>query len=283
MVIAHGANSDQVKQVTAAYTEYLITQKNAMEMTDASDREMQRENETIAAQAQALSAAQSSMENYADAGVRATQRSKAAYDEVNASNMSLVTSTSEVTTAQLYQASIKDLPVNAQLEIARSLGLVNEANYKVLAGLRAANAEYLKTGDLDAYKKAVDDLNNSLESVKTDIAIRISLSTPDMSDMPSGRPSAAPAAAPKKSVRPTRPGGAQYATGANFIIPPGYNENYPIGYGSSGEHVTVTPVNQTQNSIGSVTINIASISKDYTPKQAGDGIVDRMRARGLIA
>lgn len=32
--------------------------------------------------------------------------------------------------------------------------------------------------------------------------------------------------------------------GANFTIPPGYNENYPIGYGSSGEHVIILPQGQ---------------------------------------
>jgi hypothetical protein len=29
--------------------------------------------------------------------------------------------------------------------------------------------------------------------------------------------------------------------GANFVVPPGYNENYPIGYASSGERVIVIP------------------------------------------
>lgn len=41
----------------------------------------------------------------------------------------------------------------------------------------------------------------------------------------------------------------QYASGADFIVPPGYsNDNYPIGYASSGEHVIVIPKGMTGNS-----------------------------------
>ena len=52
-----------------------------------------------------------------------------------------------------------------------------------------------------------------------------------------------------------------YASGGSFIIPPGYNENFPIGPNggaSSGERVTVTPAGQTsgQASGQGVTIHV---------------------------
>jgi len=39
-----------------------------------------------------------------------------------------------------------------------------------------------------------------------------------------------------------------YASGADFVIPPGYpNDSYPIGWGTSGERVTVTPSGKQDN------------------------------------
>lgn len=54
---------------------------------------------------------------------------------------------------------------------------------------------------------------------------------------------------------PNIPGGSvygsgdynQYASGTDFVIPPGYNENYPIGFGSSGERVVVIPEGKSGN------------------------------------
>jgi hypothetical protein len=56
-----------------------------------------------------------------------------------------------------------------------------------------------------------------------------------------------------------------HAKGANFTIPPGYNENYPLGYGSSGERVIVIPNKggNTSNS-NSFTMNVHTNARSST-------------------
>jgi hypothetical protein len=49
--------------------------------------------------------------------------------------------------------------------------------------------------------------------------------------------------------------GKNYAQGADFIIPPGYpNDSYPIGWGTSGEGVHITPPGETPKSQNGLTV-----------------------------
>jgi len=78
-----------------------------------------------------------------------------------------------------------------------------------------------------------------------------------------------------------------HAFGGGYVIPGGYNENWPIGGGhtaSSGEEVKVIPPGQTTNN--SPTINqVLNFYGPANPAQvkqaASDGLLDGMRAGGL--
>ena len=59
------------------------------------------------------------------------------------------------------------------------------------------------------------------------------------------------------------PEDSEWARGANFTIPPGYQENYPIGYGSSGEQVIVLP---------KATANKTSVT--YSPAMAAQPVAN---------
>lgn len=54
------------------------------------------------------------------------------------------------------------------------------------------------------------------------------------------------------------------AKGANFVIPPGYNENYPIGVGSTGEHVIIIPKGQSGNTTNNFTQNVHTNAQSST-------------------
>ncbi len=206
---------------------------------------------------------------------------KQSNDALNQSMMSVVVSTKNVTTAELYQASIKDLPLDAQLQLARSLGLVDENNYKVMHSLQLSQEEYKKTGDMQAYTKTVYELNNQLDAIKTDIKIRISLSSPDVPDIVNvGDPAGGGGAGqqgikpkPKKDIPKPKGGGGgiQAADGVDFVVPPGYpGDSYPMRV-QSGEHVRVTPAGHASGgTTNNITINDPITSVIWYAKIYGD-------------
>lgn len=65
--------------------------------------------------------------------------------------------------------------------------------------------------------------------------------------------------------------------GANFIIPAGYNENYPLGYGSSGERVIVIPKGQ-----GGNTDNRSFTWNVHTNAQSSTLMRDYLMAKGMV-
>ena len=68
-------------------------------------------------------------------------------------------------------------------------------------------------------------------------------------------------------------GGGRHAAGADFVIPPGFNkDNYPLGYGSTGERVIVIPKSQVNHS--NYTMNVhtnaqsSSLIRDFAMMKA---------------
>jgi hypothetical protein len=75
---------------------------------------------------------------------------------------------------------------------------------------------------------------------------------------------------------PDNPEG-KWASGADYIIPPGFDQdNYPLGFGQSGERVVIIPKNQTGNSTVNNNFNmtvhtnagISSLMSDYNRMRA---------------
>ncbi len=69
-----------------------------------------------------------------------------------------------------------------------------------------------------------------------------------------------------------------FATGADFIVPPGYpNDSYPMRV-QSGEHVVVTPAGKASSSLTNIiTINVSGAD---SPKATGDAIALRLASYG---
>jgi hypothetical protein len=68
-----------------------------------------------------------------------------------------------------------------------------------------------------------------------------------------------------------------YAEGGDFIIPPGYpNDTYPIGYGTSGERVTVTPSSQAARSFENGSDGIGDIIKAIEKNRLDEGKLVRL-------
>lgn len=186
---------DQTGALSREQWNYAQTVQQSMDIAAKSGLDLRNEYAGLAAAQSTLTASNDTF--------------KKSMSDMSGAILDAATSTSELTTRQLYQAAVKDLPINAALELARSLGLVDEKNYAVMRSLANAREEYAKTGDIAAYTRAVGDLNNELDAIKTDIKIRISLST-DVGDIPNiGNPggigSPAPAPAPNKPAPKTKP------------------------------------------------------------------------------
>lgn len=87
--------------------------------------------------------------------------------------------------------------------------------------------------------------------------------------------------APQKMPRiPGGPSDYGYEHGGSFVIPPGYNENFPIGPGggaSSGERVTITPANQINTNMGDIKIFVSGAGN---PSAVADAIALRLASYG---
>lgn len=135
--------------------------------------------------------------------------------------------------------------------------------------IKKAVDAFARSGDAEAFGRAIDGTKTAFEQMDaqvvaaqkevTDLQLRldtlvsktyiIGIQTVTGTSGTSGKTQA-----PKGIVN--GPADYGYATGTDFIIPPGWNENFPIGPNggaSSGERVTVTPAGQTMN-MGGVTI-----------------------------
>jgi hypothetical protein len=164
-----------------------------------------------------------------------------------------------------YVASIDKIPTLA------ADGQISMSDFAAL-GLEPAQVS------MGRAMQGADNLTTSMRSL-IDIA-RNPIKIDVLLDWQAGSIPTIPATSP--AARSNIPGAA---LGADFVVPSGFpNDTYPLMV-SSGEHVTVEPRGgggQGGNT-SNVTINIGSVSKDYTPQQAGDEIIERLRSRGIVA
>jgi len=69
---------------------------------------------------------------------------------------------------------------------------------------------------------------------------------------------------------PNAPGG-RWAAGTDFIVPPGFDQdNYPLGFGQSGERVVIIPKNQQGNTVNNNSFNMNIHTNAQTSSLMGD-------------
>lgn len=169
-------------------------------------------------------------------------------------------------TKELFlQQAMLGLSTPAQIEFAKAMGMVDEKTAYALQRLQAIKEEYAQTGNLDVYLQKTRDLGAALGALQSrkviiDIYYNEHGGRPGRYGGPvdeNGSSYVPPPPNPtdlSKTVEPTIPrggtrvGGAQYASGGWFMIPPGYpNDSFYLGGGhwaQSGEKVTITPPNK---------------------------------------
>ena len=194
-----------------------------------------------------------------------TQKKQALTDKIDAAQESMKRLTAEF----LFQRISSALSAEASLELARSLGLIDEASYNAAAKMQALNRDF-EAGKLTAagYKMKVLELNDAIQSMQ-DKTVTINVNT---SYTASGTPTgeiqigeepgpAAPVTYPteEEDETTTTTGGLTgLQRGGSFVVPPGYNrDNWTVGV-SSGERVIVqTPTQQTRRD-NAISLTIAS-------------------------
>lgn len=185
--IALGPNSEAVRNLSAAYQDYLIKQKQTADglkdltqkYTDA-DYGVRHLHDSELALALALEAGNRQIHDSTaefDRAVLATRNWADAQTLANNQLAAVKLGMSEFTKQILFNTASEGLNGDQQLQLARSLGLINEASYAAAAAalnLKRQREEGIIT---DAqYLKQVYDLNNTLGDMPKDIAIRTELS-----------------------------------------------------------------------------------------------------------
>lgn len=271
LTVTQGANSKAVEEASKALTEYLRL-RQSLGQTD-NEKRIRAETAAIKELNVNLIGSKEGMLAYATAA----REANAADEDFKLATDALIISTQSLTKEIMFKIAAEGLDATAALKLATTMGMIDEKTASQITALRKLKEQY-DAGymSLDAYILATRNLGVEIGLLPDKKIITIEMITQ------AGGSAGRVGGAIGDDVADRR---TTNATGANFIVPPGYNENYPIGSASSGERVQVTPVNQqTRNTTtSSVIINIGSISKDFTPRQAGDEIINKMRSRGLIA
>jgi hypothetical protein len=154
----------------------------------------------------------------------------------------VMASLSEVTKEMIFQKAAADMDSAAALELGRAMGVINEATYGTLSLLQQLREKYdlNKDGAISAaeatagYTNEVLALSGAINGLQ-DKTVTVTTIFQQM------REDAGASYIP--GVDEDEYDGKK-ALGGSYKIPPGYNENYPVGNGwaaSSGETVTVTP------------------------------------------
>ena len=120
--------------------------------------------------------------------------------------------------------------------LAERWGLIDSQTAEATEGIIAAVEKAHTTGNWGGLIGDVENLDRALRNIPTEINVRV-----NMSGAAAGEAGIGPSA--PIQTTPEAPTTDRFQHGGSFIIPPGYNENFPIGGGgaSSGERVTVTP------------------------------------------
>lgn len=168
----------------------------------------------------------------------------------------------ELTKQTLFNQAAAGLDSLAALDLARSMGLIDEEAYAAGTAVEELRQKYdtNKDGAISAaegasqFAREAANLARELNLIPTNINTTISVTKIGDENFGgwtapagSGKP---PAVGLEEGVKI---GGAN---GLDMIVPPGYpNDSFPV-WAQSGERVTITPAGQTTN-MGGVTINVS--------------------------
>lgn len=249
-----GNNSDEANKYRDAISEYTFNLQRAHDWQSQQNQAIQEMGSALSEVGPQIIAEEEAMRRANDV-YAATQR------VVDLAKLSMA----DFNTQVLYANASVGLAPEAQLQLAKSLGLVKDESYAAAQKLFDLRREYEQTGDIDNYMKKVYELNGALGSIPRDIQIRISLSSPNAGDIvnagnPGGigsggsKPPSTTKPPAKQPVKPPKGKGPPAAMGANYTVPAGYNESW-MQPASSGERVIIIPqsttVNTTVNASGS--------------------------------
>ena len=191
----------------------------------------------------------------------------------------------ELTKQTLFNQAAAGLDSLAALELARTMGLVDEEAYSAATKVEELRQKYdtNRDGAISAaegaaqYAREVANLAREMGTIPTNINTVISVTKVGdenfggyVAPAGSGKP---PAVGLEEGVKI---GGAN---GLDMIVPPGYpNDSFPV-WAQSGERVTITPAGQTTN-MGGVTIVIQGVTDPEANARAMARILAQ-QARGL--
>ena len=168
----------------------------------------------------------------------------------------------ELTKQTLFNQAAAGLDSLAALDLARSMGLIDEEAYAAGTAVEDLRQKYDTNHDgaitaaegAAQFAREAANLARELNLIPTNISTTISVTKVGDENFGgwtapagSGKP---PAVGLEEGVKI---GGAN---GLDMIVPPGYpNDSFPV-WAQSGERVTITPAGQTTN-MGGVTINVS--------------------------
>lgn len=139
--------------------------------------------------------------------------------------------------AKLAVDGFTDAERNFITKMLTDLGLADDATYQVLMGSTEI-ADYLNSSDMAGAAKVLSDLYGNVLGIEgehnVDINVRVHGQIPDLGIDNTPGP-------PEPPGPPDIQHGPYWQHGANFKIPSGFNENYPLGFGSSGEQIIIIP------------------------------------------
>ena len=154
----------------------------------------------------------------------------------------------------LFNMAAANLDAESAINLAVAMGVVEEDSVQAYKAAQILNEKY-STGQIEAmqyqrYLIMLGDALGNLDGMSADMIVNIITrgSLPAGFNAMKGNVSISydPKTGKKsRDVDKTSPDGN--ATGADFIVPPGYNDTYPVKV-KSGEHVKVTPAGQPNDS-----------------------------------
>ncbi len=274
-----GANSAAVADAAEQYRHYLWTLQEAENTTDAVDRAVARQTASIKKVIPLTQQQTDGMKAYALAaqtGGAAQENYNKWLDAEKSSAANAALSMKELTTQTIYQTASAGLSAEAALTLGVRMGLIDRdalGAAKAIQGMKDNLDAGISTND--TYATSIIAIQNAIAGLK-DKNVTVTVETIEKERRLQERQQQA-----EETGKPI-PG---MAGGGTVVVPPGYpNDSYPVRV-QSGERLDVTPAGSNGMSAAATTqviINIGSISRDYTPSQAGDEIVDKMRSRGAI-
>lgn len=219
---------------------------------------------------------------------------KAALDELTGANDEAGIAMHKANKEWIAQQAMAGLHGQALLEAARAAGVLSQEEYNLATQVQAAKDLFIKTGDEDAYARALhtigqeaDGVIDPLHQIPYEIipvgqaAYDATTSVDGFGDSLNNLPKYTLITIETDYINKTYgAGGPGYephaAGGANFTVPPGYpNDSFPM-HVQSGEHVIVIPA---QGGGGSNSnYNVGSVHIHAAPGQSGDQLWAMMSA-----